>query len=68
MTGSERSERPRADNEKERLRQIRQWAQFVRTHPDDEWGRQVNKLIDAQIASARHHRSQADPDGDRPTE
>jgi len=29
----------------------------VRTHPDEEWGRQVNTLVDAQIQSARHHRN-----------
>jgi hypothetical protein len=46
-----------ARNDAERRRQIRQWAEYVRTHPDGEWGRQVNKLVNAQLQSARHRRN-----------
>jgi hypothetical protein len=54
---SENRDRTHARNDAERRRQIRQWATYVRTHPDEEWGRQVNTLVDAQIQSARHHRN-----------
>jgi hypothetical protein len=50
-------EEKRARNEAERHRQIRQWAEYVRTHPDEDWGRQVNKLVNSQLESARHHRN-----------
>jgi hypothetical protein len=49
-----------ARNDAERRRQIRQWAEYVRTHPDEEWGRQVNKLVNSQLQSARHHRNDGD--------
>lgn len=52
---SEALERKHARNDAERLRQVEQWAESVRTHPDEDWGRQVNELVDAQIESARHH-------------
>lgn len=43
-----------ARNREERRRQIREWAAYVRTHPDEDWGEQVNRLVDAQLQSARH--------------
>lgn len=43
-----------ARNREERLRFIREWAEYVRTHPDDVWGEQVNALVDSQIESARN--------------
>lgn len=54
MTGSDRSEEPPARNRQERYEFIKQWAEYVRTHPDDDWGEQVNRLVDAQLESARH--------------
>ena len=53
-------EEKHARNDAERRRQIRQWAEYVRTHSDDEWGRQVNKLVNSQLQSARHHRNDGD--------
>jgi len=41
-------------NREHRREQIREWAAYVREHPDDEWGRQVNRVVDAQLQSARH--------------
>jgi len=55
MTGSERREDKHARNREERLRQIRQWAEYVRTHDDEDWGEQVNRLVNSQLQSARHH-------------
>lgn len=43
-----------ARNRRDRHRQVREWADYVRTHSDEEWGRQVNTLVDAQLQSARH--------------
>lgn len=66
---SETLEEKHARNDAERLRQVKQWAEYVRTHPDDDWGRQVNKLVNAQIESARQydaetqHRSRNGSDG-----
>ena len=40
-------------NQRERLKFIRQWAEYVRTHADREWSRQQKVLIDSQMKSAR---------------
>lgn len=37
----------------ERRRQIRAWAEYVRTHPDEEWGRQVNAVVESHLEHAR---------------
>ena len=26
---------------------VKQWAEYVRTHPDEEWSAQQNKIIDS---------------------
>jgi hypothetical protein len=46
-------ERKHARNREERIQFIREWAEYVRTHPDDDWGEQVNKLVNSQIRAAR---------------
>ena len=64
MSNSSKLEDKHARNRQERLRFIKEWARYVRTHPDDDWGEQVNELVDSQIESARsveHER----PDMDR---
>ena len=43
-----------ARNRQERLRRIREWAAYVRTHRDEDWGKQVNTLVNSQLQSARH--------------
>ena len=53
-----------ARNHEERLRFIREWAEYVRTHPDDDWGEQVNKWVNSQIQSARNVEDER-PDVDR---
>jgi hypothetical protein len=40
-------------NQRERREFIKEWAEYVRTHPDDDWAAQVNTLVDAQLESAR---------------
>lgn len=54
MTNSD-LEAKHARNRNQRRTEIRRWAEYVRTNPDEEWGQQVNTLVDSQIASARHH-------------
>lgn len=54
MTSSEPLDAKHARNLAERRQQIRAWAAYVRTHPDEDWGDQVNTIVDAQLQSARH--------------
>lgn len=37
------------DNQEERMRFIKKWAEYVRTHDDKDWSRQQNIIIDSQI-------------------
>jgi hypothetical protein len=41
----------------------KRWAEYVRTHDDEVWSRQQNKLIDAQLQSANElaRRGETDP-------
>ena len=53
MTNSSgRDDPPR--NREARHEEITAWAEYVRTHPDSDWGDQVNELVNAQLQSARH--------------
>lgn len=54
MKNSNGREEKHARNRRERYEQIKSWAEYVRTHPDEDWGEQVNELVDAQLQSARH--------------
>ena len=45
----------KTDKEKnfiERLEFIKFWAEYVKTHSDEDWSKQQNMLIDSQIESA----------------
>ncbi|MFA6460707.1 MAG: hypothetical protein WCV90_00440 [Candidatus Woesearchaeota archaeon] len=39
-------------NQKQREEFVIFWADFVRTHPDEEWSAQQNVLINSQLKSA----------------
>jgi len=54
MSNSNDREAKHARNREERHRQIREWAAYVRSHPDEDWGEQVNTLVNSQLQSARH--------------
>lgn len=51
-------------DEADRHRQIRAWAAYVRSHPDEDWGEQVNTLVNSQLQSARHFEDER-PDPER---
>lgn len=55
MTDTDALEAKHDRNRRRRYEQIKRWAAYVRSNPDEEWGRQVNTLVDAQLASARHY-------------
>ncbi len=40
-------------NQKERLEFIERWADYVRTHPDEDWSKQQKILVDSQMKSAK---------------
>lgn len=63
MLNSKEFERSRRENVEERRAFIKRWAKFVRTHDDEEWSRQQNRLIDSQLQSANElaRRGETDP-------
>lgn len=54
MTDSDPLEGTLGRDQRERHAFVKEWAAYVRTHPDADWGEQVNRLVDAQLESARH--------------
>ena len=48
--------KPGKTNKEDRLNFIEFWADYIRTHTDEEWSRQQNVLIDSVIKSAREKR------------
>lgn len=54
MKDSETLEEKHEKNRQQRYEFIKEWAEYVRTHPDDDWGEQVNTLVNSQIESAQH--------------
>jgi hypothetical protein len=43
----------RKANQRERMKFIDFWAEYVRTHPDRDWSGQQKVLIDSMMQSAR---------------
>lgn len=52
MLNSEEFEADRRRNTERRRAMIKRWAEYVRSHDDEEWSRQQNRLIDSQLQSA----------------
>ncbi len=46
----------------ERRTFIKQWAEYVRTHDDEEWSRQQKIVVDSQLKSARELAANGDTD------
>ena len=42
--------KPGKTNQEDRDNFIRFWAEYVRTHSDEEWSKQQNVLIDSQFS------------------
>ena len=40
-------------NRQQRIKSVKRWVEFIKTHDADEWGEQQNRLIDSQLRSAR---------------
>lgn len=40
-------------NKKQRNEFVKYWANYVKTHPDKEWSKQQNVLINSMLRSAR---------------
>jgi len=40
-------------NRQQRVKSIKRWVDFIKTHDADEWGDQQNRLVDSQLESAR---------------
>lgn len=49
MTSLDELRKQQRENTAERRAFVKQWAEFVKTHSDEEWSAQQNKLIDSQI-------------------
>lgn len=47
--------KPGRTNKEDRMNFVSYWASFVRTHPDKEWGKQLNFLINSQMQSAKYY-------------
>lgn len=62
MLNSEEFEESQRRNTERRRTTIKQWAEFVRTHDDEEWSRQQNKLINSQLQSANDLAEKGDTD------
>lgn len=62
MLNSEEFERSQRKNIEDRRAFIKRWAEYVRTHDDEEWSRQQNKLIDSQLKSANEMARRGDTD------
>ncbi|MBU2634050.1 MAG: hypothetical protein KJ674_02290 [Nanoarchaeota archaeon] len=45
--------KPGKTNKEDRLNFVKYWADYIRTHPDKEWSRQQNILIDSCMQSAK---------------
>ena len=49
MTNLDELNDQQRENIAERRAFVKQWAEFVRTHPDEEWSVQQNTVIDSQV-------------------
>ena len=48
--------KPGKNNKEERMNFVEYWAEYVRTHPDKEWSKQQNMLINSQLSSAENNK------------
>lgn len=48
--------KPGKGNREDRMNFVEYWADYVRTHPDEDWSKQQKIIIDSQIQNARHYK------------
>lgn len=46
--------KPGKDNKEERMNFVEYWANYVRTHPDKDWSKQQNVLINSLMQNAKN--------------
>ena len=46
--------KPGKDNKEERMNFVEYWADYVKTHPDKDWSRQQNVLINSIMQNAKN--------------
>ena len=62
MLNSQEFEADKRRNTEQRRAMVKRWAVYVRTHDDEEWSRQQNRLIDSQLQSANDMAAANDTD------
>jgi len=62
MLNSEERDEARDQSIADRRAFIKRWAEYVRTHDDEEWSRQQNTLIDSQLETANEMARRGDTD------
>ncbi|MFP9193853.1 hypothetical protein ACLI4Q_19780 [Natrialbaceae archaeon A-CW1-1] len=60
MVNSQEFEDDQRRNMEQRRAMIKRWAEYIRTHDDDEWSRQQNRLINSQLQSANEMAASGD--------
>ena len=45
--------KPGKNNKEDRMNFVKYWAEYVRTHPDEDWSKQQKLLINSQMKNAR---------------
>lgn len=46
--------KPGKNNEEDRMNFVRYWAEYVRTHDDEDWSKQQKVIIDSQLESSKN--------------
>ena len=45
--------KPGKNNKEDRMNFVKYWAEYIRTHPDEDWSRHQKLLINSQMKNAR---------------
>lgn len=51
-----------SQNAEDRRAFVRRWAEYVKTHDDEEWARQQHKIVNSQLRSAKELAEKGDTD------
>lgn len=50
----------RKENREQRRQFVKYWAHYIRKHPDKDWSRQQNKIIDSQLTKQNRDQEKKD--------